>query len=230
MEADTQPHSLRAPSSEPSLPRRDSAEDADSSLTRKRPRLDSGSRASLPMSTDQPLPPEAKTPPSSPIESTLLSNIPSPTKPSQVTINTRIAPASDTIDTSVTIDSVAISSIRTSSLTQAESTQEIMDAEDGNNSKDDPDSRTLSARSSPLVEVQYEADTSDLYASTNEGIVNAFPVDLLDHWTGETPSEILLELIRQLDEGKYHVEFSFLFPFLFFSFIFSLRQDFGTLC
>lgn len=47
------PTPTRAVSSEPSLARRDSMEDADSSVTRKRPRLDSGARAHRSMSADK---------------------------------------------------------------------------------------------------------------------------------------------------------------------------------
>ena len=52
-EAAAQTRISRALSSEPFLPRRDSMEDADSSLTRKRPRLDTGGRATRSMSADR---------------------------------------------------------------------------------------------------------------------------------------------------------------------------------
>ncbi len=96
----------RAASSEPCLVRRDSMEDADSSVTRKRPRLDSGERAYRSMSADKAVGAigssehEGSTslPPHSRSEQPELLRTPSPTlkqlpslnrTPSRVTINVR---------------------------------------------------------------------------------------------------------------------------------------------
>lgn len=97
----------RAVSSEPCLARRDSMEDADSSVTRKRPRLDSGARAYRSMSADkaglvssggsEPNDPASLAPHSRSVEPATL-RTPSPTPeqlpslhrtPSRVTINVR---------------------------------------------------------------------------------------------------------------------------------------------
>ncbi|KAF2836853.1 hypothetical protein M501DRAFT_996535 [Patellaria atrata CBS 101060] len=59
----------RAPSSEPSLPRRDSIEDANPELTRKRPRVDSGEQATRNMSTEPVIDELAKVEPDSPTAS-----------------------------------------------------------------------------------------------------------------------------------------------------------------
>ena len=91
----------RATSAGPSLPRRNPMEDADSSVTRKRPRLDSGSLAHTSMSVDRstatPPGPEASQGPltpahddSSSVVSEQQSALPGPDRtPSKVTINVR---------------------------------------------------------------------------------------------------------------------------------------------
>lgn len=95
------PHTpTRAVSSEPCLARRDSMEDADSSVTRKRPRLDSGARAYRSMSADEVVVgndgPAGFPPHSRSVESALRTPSPSPKQlpslhrtPSRVTINVR---------------------------------------------------------------------------------------------------------------------------------------------
>ena len=89
----------RAPCSEPSLLRRSSMEDADSSLTRKRPRLDTGDRGARSMSADRVLATSTSdSQDSSPVQvcfpeakrdQTANLTTPLPPTPSRVTINLR---------------------------------------------------------------------------------------------------------------------------------------------
>src|ERR1700753_2541768 len=116
MDPEQLPQPRRAPSSEPSLPRRGSVEDVDSSPTRKRPRLDSGERGRS-KSVDSP--------PSSDLDNsikllrsatsgsdkaTVLNrrdsspNIKSPRPPSRVTLNLRPQPAGQSSGSSSVTD------------------------------------------------------------------------------------------------------------------------------
>ena len=107
----------RAVSSEPCLARRDSMEDADSSVTRKRPRLDSGARAYRSMSADKvavgrpsseqdepaPLPPHRRSVEPVNLRTPSPKQMPSLHKtPSRVTINVR-TPARPSPTTNSTI-------------------------------------------------------------------------------------------------------------------------------
>jgi len=171
----------RAVSSEPCLARRDSMEDADSSVTRKRPRLDSGARAYRSMSADKvfagsgggeqddtaSLPPHSR-----PVEPAVL-RTPSPTPkqqpslhrtPSKVTINVRTPARSSPITNSTTAPSTEPPPTA-EDLPAVEMDQDMEREADGRGDG----SRAISISSSPTRSPEIEvAEVEDMDQDPNE--------------------------------------------------------------
>ncbi|KAF2100491.1 hypothetical protein NA57DRAFT_54575 [Rhizodiscina lignyota] len=206
-------HSSRAPSSEPSLPRRDLEEDADTSVTRKRPRLDSGDRATRSMSADRILSMSTKPEPQHSADANSVEHHQNSTNaedtPSKLTITVRphlTSPSNETItDTSLSAGNnhnglpTPPDAMNIDTMTPSTPTKEPHDMRDENARNDSLIDEMKS--SPPVVEVDGSLDdgvSAPIVTMDNEEYLS--PAALLGSFPFRQPHETYIQAAKNVTE------------------------------